>query len=230
MSPAISEALIEAYLETVEFIHISTLPRDQKTCPVCQDPYLSQPLLERPVRINSLRPNSTCRHVFGRYCIEMHIRVEEPWSVRCPICREDWFTVHDGNAMATVAPTSPVVPRQVAIRPLPRPTTPRPAAPRPVDSDVDDDGSDEGSDDEGSDDEELYFEEFDGGDFDDHNDVDEDHDEEGRRWRVSRRVRLVRYLGFMDRILGQLDSVGRANPDDELARLLADLVAELERR
>lgn len=145
--------------------------------------------------------------------------------MRCPICREDWFTVHDGGVTATVAPTSPVVPRQVAIHPPPRPATPR-----PINSNVNNDGNNESSNDEGSNDEELYFEEFDGGDFDDQDDDDDDHDEEGRRWRVSRRVRLIRYLGFMDRILGQLDSVGRANPDDELARLLADLVAELERR
>lgn len=236
MSVTTSEALIEAYLETIQVIRIDILPPDQKSCPVCQDPYLSQPLVERPVRINSLHPNSTCRHLFGYRCIEMHIRAGEPWSVRCPICREDWFTVYDGGAAATVAPPPvvprPAVPRQVAPLPPLRSAASRPAAPLLVDSDADDDEDDEVSDDEGSHGREFYSEELDDEDFEyDEEDFEgEDSDNEDTRQGVSRIGRLIRYLGFMDRMLGQLDRISRANPDDELARLLAGLEAELERQ
>jgi hypothetical protein len=43
------------------------------------------------VRVNSTWPNTTCRHVFGRRCIEEHLSSNRRYSRRFPVCRERCF-------------------------------------------------------------------------------------------------------------------------------------------
>jgi hypothetical protein len=43
------------------------------------------------VRVDFTWPSSTCRHVFGRRCIEDHLCSNRRYSRRCPVCRERWF-------------------------------------------------------------------------------------------------------------------------------------------
>lgn len=81
---------------------LTSLPRsspEDRTCPICHDPYASPPRdyvhpdigaghAEYAVQV---RNRGTCRHIFGRRCIETHIRGGNPWSHTCPICRVEWF-------------------------------------------------------------------------------------------------------------------------------------------
>ena len=76
----------------------SNSPQDQR-CPICHNPYTCpsadhvHPLyppgpLEYAVQIHD---RGACAHIFGRRCIESHIRSGKPWSHTCPICRAQWF-------------------------------------------------------------------------------------------------------------------------------------------
>ena len=38
-----------------------------------------------------------CAHIFGRQCIETHIRGGYPWSHTCPLCRVEWFPAPHGG-------------------------------------------------------------------------------------------------------------------------------------
>ena len=78
---------------------LSSLPPDYTECPIChepyhgQDPYYVHPIIspddpEYPVQI---RDRGLCEHIFGRHCIEKHIRAVEPWSHVCPLCRTAWI-------------------------------------------------------------------------------------------------------------------------------------------
>ncbi|KAF1949956.1 hypothetical protein CC80DRAFT_554857 [Byssothecium circinans] len=86
---------------------LSSLPEDDPLslqCPICHNPYSAQdpsylhPLspislsdpegTEYPVQV---KDRGTCRHIFGRRCIERHIRADQPWSHSCPLCRVEWF-------------------------------------------------------------------------------------------------------------------------------------------
>jgi hypothetical protein len=73
-------------------------PNDQ-LCPICNEFYSDPP-------INYMHPDfpshadeyacqvrniGGCKHVFGRRCLEKHIRSNAPWSHTCPLCRKEWF-------------------------------------------------------------------------------------------------------------------------------------------
>ncbi|KAF2260397.1 hypothetical protein CC78DRAFT_536390 [Lojkania enalia] len=72
---------------------------DSCQCPICHNQY-SEP---DPDYVHPLHPAGTpeypvqiydcgeCPHIFGRLCLERHIRARQPWSHRCPICRAEWF-------------------------------------------------------------------------------------------------------------------------------------------
>lgn len=98
----INDSIISNFLtnHTVP-LQLSALPLDHPSqqCPVCHERYHTQnptyvhPLLppdvpEYPVQIFN---RGMCRHIFGRHCIERHIRANRPWSHVCPMCREEWF-------------------------------------------------------------------------------------------------------------------------------------------
>ncbi|KAF2132306.1 hypothetical protein P153DRAFT_383196 [Dothidotthia symphoricarpi CBS 119687] len=82
---------------------IPLLTPPDPTCPICQLPYASPPqtyvhpllppdIPEYAVQINNRGP---CTHVFGRRCVETHIRGRNPWSHTCPMCRAEWFPPPD---------------------------------------------------------------------------------------------------------------------------------------
>lgn len=77
-------------------------------CPICHIPYANPPttyvhpdigagLPEYAVQIQG---RGACRHVFGRRCIEAHIRSGNPWSYTCPLCRVEWFPAPNGGRVA----------------------------------------------------------------------------------------------------------------------------------
>jgi hypothetical protein len=54
------------------------IPEDERTCAICQEPYpASGEEGDYPVRVDSSRPDSTCRHVFGRQRRESILRRRE---------------------------------------------------------------------------------------------------------------------------------------------------------
>jgi hypothetical protein len=68
-------------------------------CPICHNPYADPPQNyvhpdlpedeeEYTVQIEN---RGECTHVFGRRCLERHIRGGNPWSHTCPLCRTEWF-------------------------------------------------------------------------------------------------------------------------------------------
>ncbi|XPS71787.1 hypothetical protein M3J09_003964 [Ascochyta lentis] len=71
----------------------------ESECSICHNSYADPPQNyvhpdlpegedEYPVQI---RNRGSCKHVFGRRCLEHHIRGGNPWSHTCPMCRTEWF-------------------------------------------------------------------------------------------------------------------------------------------
>ncbi|KAJ4356962.1 Ribosomal lysine N-methyltransferase 4 [Ascochyta clinopodiicola] len=71
----------------------------ESECPICHHPYADPPQGyvhpdlpededEYPVQIQN---RGQCKHIFGRRCLEHHIRGGNPWSHTCPLCRTEWF-------------------------------------------------------------------------------------------------------------------------------------------
>lgn len=68
-------------------------------CPICQVPYASTP----PTSVHPDLPSgeeeyavqvqnkAECEHIFGRRCLEDHLRSGNPWSHKCPSCRTEWL-------------------------------------------------------------------------------------------------------------------------------------------
>jgi len=79
------------------------VPERDRICTLCYEAF---PPLEEggdyPVRVRSTHANSTCRHVFGRMCIEEHLSSGRGYSKRCPMCRESWFGDDEGDALGDV--------------------------------------------------------------------------------------------------------------------------------
>lgn len=89
---------------------ISSLPNDSSTdlqCPVCRYNYSDPPSTyvhpdfpdDLPEYACQIQGRGSCTHVFGRHCLENHIRSDGPWSHVCPLCRQEWF--HPPNARRT---------------------------------------------------------------------------------------------------------------------------------
>ena len=68
-------------------------------CPICHSPYADPPQdyvhpnlpedeEEYAVQVEN---RGECAHIFGRRCLEHHIRGGKPWSHTCPLCRTEWF-------------------------------------------------------------------------------------------------------------------------------------------
>ena len=87
-----AERRIREYLSHLIPVPLNDLLESDRICPLCYEAF---PPLEEggdyPVRVRSSQANSTCRHVFGRTCIEEHLSSGRGYSRRCPICRESWF-------------------------------------------------------------------------------------------------------------------------------------------
>ena len=83
-------------------IRFTSLPMSCPTdreCPICHNAYVDPPAgyvhpdvggneVEYAVQVQN---RGACEHVFGRRCIEAHIRGGNPWSHTCPLCRTEWF-------------------------------------------------------------------------------------------------------------------------------------------
>jgi hypothetical protein len=71
-------------------------PQDRE-CPICQNRYSDPPVSYAHPDCPSDVPEyacqvTTCNHIFGRRCLEKHIRDGNPWSHTCPMCRKAWLT------------------------------------------------------------------------------------------------------------------------------------------
>ncbi|KAF2255163.1 hypothetical protein BU26DRAFT_559783 [Trematosphaeria pertusa] len=112
----IDDSIISNFLTThTRPIRLSSLPQDPSSqhCPICHLPYAPQdpsyvhPLHppdtpEYPVQVRCRGP---CKHVFGRICIERHMRGGQPWSHTCPICRAEWFPAPNAGRREVLAAT-----------------------------------------------------------------------------------------------------------------------------
>jgi hypothetical protein len=104
MPNSIPELQIANFLATntkpLELRDVASANDDAGTdCPICHNPYADPPQNyvhpdlpgdeeEYAVQIEN---RGECTHIFGRRCLEHHIRGGNPWSHTCPLCRSDWF-------------------------------------------------------------------------------------------------------------------------------------------
>jgi len=98
-----AERRIREYLSHLIPVPLLDVPESDRICPLCYEAF---PPLEEggdyPVRVRSTHANSTCRHVFGRTCIEAHLSSPRGYSMWCPICRESWFDDARAEALGGV--------------------------------------------------------------------------------------------------------------------------------
>ena len=98
-----AERRIREFLSHLIPVPLPNVPESDRICTLC---YEALPPLEEggdyPVRVRSTHANSTCRHVFGRMCIEEHLSNGRGYSRRCPICRESWFDDAEAEAPGSV--------------------------------------------------------------------------------------------------------------------------------
>jgi hypothetical protein len=97
--PSSREATNGALLIT----QIASNSLEQRTCPVCHEPYsethspgqVRRPEEEGAVSVDMIAewygPRRLCGHVIGRRCLEKHITASGAWRNKCPICRCIWF-------------------------------------------------------------------------------------------------------------------------------------------
>jgi hypothetical protein len=102
MSRHLPQTVVNNFLAThTRALRLSELPEgpSSRQCPICrtdysdQDPSYVHPLypytdFEYPVQVFNC---GNCTHIFGRLCIERHIRSDQPWSHTCPLCRGEWL-------------------------------------------------------------------------------------------------------------------------------------------
>ncbi|KAF1973104.1 hypothetical protein BU23DRAFT_554636 [Bimuria novae-zelandiae CBS 107.79] len=100
-------APIPAFVLFTTPIHLECLAPDSRTCPICSEPYI-EPQNTRPspedneewaMRVDMSATNQgsmkCCRHIFGRRCLEKHIKSCGPWHNKCPLCRQKWWISED---------------------------------------------------------------------------------------------------------------------------------------
>lgn len=85
--------------KALELTKLSSKTNAEAECPICHAPYANPPQdyvhpdlpedeEEYAVQISN---RGDCVHIFGRRCLEYHIRGGNPWSHTCPLCRVEWF-------------------------------------------------------------------------------------------------------------------------------------------
>lgn len=80
---------IDAYLNLL----IPTATTETE-CPICHEPYPQYDFTrtsDYPAWPYERPEGAQCHHIFGRLCIEEHVRGGEEYSTRCPSCREEWI-------------------------------------------------------------------------------------------------------------------------------------------
>ncbi|KAJ4984820.1 hypothetical protein SVAN01_09693 [Stagonosporopsis vannaccii] len=97
---------------------LSLIAPSDRGCSICLEPYI-EPLHhastqegqqgECAVRVELVAeasgPRRCCGHVFGKRCLEAHLRSSGPWKRRCPLCRVPWF--QELNTLAEQAENIP---------------------------------------------------------------------------------------------------------------------------
>lgn len=112
MPDEIPESQIREFLVTNIQTVIPTDSADLE-CPICQIPYATSPQTSVHTDLPSgreeyavqIQNKAGCKHIFGRRCLEDHIRGGNPWSRKCPICRTEWLPAPNaagGDALAEV--------------------------------------------------------------------------------------------------------------------------------
>ncbi|KAF2877201.1 hypothetical protein BDV95DRAFT_481577 [Massariosphaeria phaeospora] len=101
-------------------IPLSCLEPSSLSCAICREPYgeytptsvdLEDGRAEWAVRvdISAAHDGGTrcCGHIFGRRCLEKHLRTAGAWHNKCPICRAVWFSYarSDTNQSTSTATT-----------------------------------------------------------------------------------------------------------------------------
>ncbi|KAI4703539.1 hypothetical protein J4E89_010115 [Alternaria sp. Ai002NY15] len=98
-----AERRIRQYLSHLIPVPLLDVPESDRICTLCYEPFPPpEEAGDYPVRVSSTHANSTCRHVFGRTCIEEHLSSGRGYSRRCPICRENWFGDAEAEAPGSV--------------------------------------------------------------------------------------------------------------------------------
>jgi len=98
-----AERRIRQYLSHLIPVPLLDVPESDRICTLCYEPFPApEDAGDYPVRVRSTHANSTCRHVFGRTCIEEHLSSGRGYSRRCPICRENWFGDAEAEAPGSV--------------------------------------------------------------------------------------------------------------------------------
>ncbi|KAF1923364.1 uncharacterized protein M421DRAFT_425889 [Didymella exigua CBS 183.55] len=83
----------------LELVELSSITDPETQCPICHNSFAGPPQdyvhpdlpgdeEEYAVQIDN---RGECTHIFGRHCLEHHIRSGNPWSHVCPLCRTEWF-------------------------------------------------------------------------------------------------------------------------------------------
>jgi len=112
-------APIQGFVLFTTPLRLNSADLDSSECPICREPYIDfqQPLLDPSntegewavrVDISAARDGGKrcCGHVFGRKCLERHVKGNEPWRSGCPICRAPWFTEEGNGISSSTAATS----------------------------------------------------------------------------------------------------------------------------
>lgn len=86
-------------------LSLESLDPDSRKCPICKEPYAEyqasstesdKDALEWAIRVDMLAAidgqRRCCGHVFGKRCLQAHIKSPTPWHNKCPLCRSTWFT------------------------------------------------------------------------------------------------------------------------------------------
>jgi hypothetical protein len=83
----------------LRLLELSALADTATDCSICHNPFADPPQDfvhpdlprdedEYAVQVHN---RGECKHIFGRHCLEHHIRGGNPWSHTCPLCRTEWF-------------------------------------------------------------------------------------------------------------------------------------------
>jgi hypothetical protein len=110
-------------------LKLGSIDLDSPECPICREPYIDfQQSLpssnesegEWAVRVDisaaQVGGKRCCGHIFGRRCLERHVKGNEAWRNTCPICRAPWFVTETNGRPASTSSSSgrPVYPRSRA--------------------------------------------------------------------------------------------------------------------
>lgn len=81
-----------------------------KKCPICHNLYIDPPQgyvhpdfpedEDEDEYAVQIKNREGCTHIFGRRCLECHVRSGNPWSHTCPLCRMEWLPAPNAGRRA----------------------------------------------------------------------------------------------------------------------------------